>query len=96
MLAIDSNYALAHSGYAKVLYKEGMYKESTEEYILGSDKEGYSQSFAEYRHSLFRQYFGWIVLAIVVVCAAVWIAFVKVRKWSDDMAHKLEMGGWLK
>lgn len=96
VLAIDSNYALAHSGYAKVLYKEGMYKESTEEYILGSDKEGYSQSFAEYRHSLFRQYFGWIVLAIVVVCAAVWIAFVKVRKWSDDMAHKLEMGGWLK
>lgn len=96
VLAIDSNYALAHSGYAKVLYKEGLYEESVEEYRLGNDKEGYSQSFAEYRHDLFRQYFGWIVLAIVVLCGAVWIGFKKLRKWGDTMAHKIEMGGWLK
>ncbi len=96
VLAIDSNYALAHSGYAKVLYKEGRYQESVAEYMLGNDKEGYSQSFAEYRHELFRQYFGWIVLAIVVVCGALWIVFVKVKAWSDKTAHKLEMGGWLK
>lgn len=95
VLAIDSNYALAHSGYGKVLFKEERYKESMDQYYLGGDKAGYSQSFSEYRHQLFREYFGWVVLAVVVICGAAWILFVRLRKKVDTLAHKLEMGGWI-
>ena len=95
VLAIDSNYALAHSGYAKVLYKEEKFKEAMDQYYLGNDKEGYSKCFSEYRHQLFRNYFGWIVLAVVVCCGALWIGFTKVKEKMDVLAHKLEMGGWI-
>ena len=93
VLDIDSNYALAHSGYAKVLYKEDKFKEAMDQYYLGNDKEGYSKCFSEYRHQLFRQYFGWIVLAVVVGCGALWIGFKKLKGRVDDLAHRLEMGG---
>lgn len=95
VLAIDSNYALAHSGYAKVLYKEEKYKEAMDQYYLGDNKEGYSKCFSEYRHQLFRTYFGWIVLAIVVVCGALWIGFTRLKDKVDALAHRLEMGGWI-
>lgn len=95
VLDIDSNYALAHSGYAKVLYKEEKYKEAMDQYYLGNDKEGYSKCFSEYRHQLFREYFGWIVLAVVVVCGALWIGFTRLKEKTDALAHRLEMGGWI-
>lgn len=93
VLAIDSNYALAHSGYAKVLYKEEKYKEAMDQYYLGNDKEGYSKCFSEYRHQLFRSYFGWVVLAVVVICAVFWIGFTRLKDKTDKLAHRLEMGG---
>jgi len=93
VLAIDSNYALAHSGYGKVLYKEEQYKEAMDQYYLGNDKEGYSKCFSEYRHQLFRDYFGWIVLAVIVLCGGFWIGFTRLKDSTDILAHKLEMGG---
>ena len=93
VLAIDSNYALAHSGYAKVLYKEEKFKEAMDQYYLGNDKEGYSKCFSEYRHQLFREFFGWIVLAVVVLCGGFWIGFKKLKAKVDALAHRLEMGG---
>lgn len=93
VLAIDSNYSLAHSGYAKVLYKEEKYKEAMEQYYLGNDKEGYSKCFSEYRHQLFRAYFGWVVLAVIVICAVFWIGFTRLKDKTDKLAHRLEMGG---
>ncbi len=93
VLEIDSNYALAHSGYAKVLYKEEKYKEAMDQYYLGNDKEGYSKCFSEYRHQLFREYFGWIVLAVVVLCGGFWFGFTRLKDKTDLLAHKLEMGG---
>ncbi len=95
VLAIDSNYALAHSGYAKVLFKEEKYKEAMDQYYLGGNKEGYSQCFSEYRHQMFRAYFGWIALGVVVLCGVLWTGFVRLRKKADSLAHELEMGGKL-
>lgn len=95
VLEIDSNYALARSGYGKVLYKEGRFEEAMEQYTLGSDREGYSDAFAEYRHNLFRSYFGWICLAVVVLLGVSWFGFKKIKKYIDGVAHRIEYGGWL-
>lgn len=95
VLEMNSNYALAHQGYAKLLYMEGHYKESMAEYILGNDKEGYSKSFSEYRHEMFRTYFTVVVLIVCVIAATLWLLFVKIKKRADVLARKLEMGGWI-
>lgn len=95
VLEIDSNYAMAHSGYGKVLYKEGKFEEAMEQYTLGGDKEGYSDAFAEYRHDLFRQYFGWVCLAVVAILGGFWFGFKRVKKYIDAIAHKIEFGGGL-
>ena len=93
VLEADSNYAMAHSGYAKVLFKEEKYKEAMEQYRLGSDKEGYSDAFAEYRHNIFRSYFGWICLAAVLLLGGAWTGFKRVKKYADNMAERIEYGG---
>lgn len=95
VLEIDSNYALARSGYGKVLFKEGRYKEAMDQYTLGSDREGYSDAFAEYRHDMFRNYFGWVCLAVVVLLGGFWFGFKKIQKYVNEIAHRIEYGGWL-
>ncbi len=95
VLEIDANYALARSGYGKVLYKEGRYEEAMEQYTLGNDREGYSEAFAKYRHDCFRNYFGLICLAAVVLLGGLWIGFKRVKKYIDEIAHRIEYGGWL-
>ncbi len=95
VLEINSNYELAHQGYARILYKEDKFKEAMDEYYLGNDPVGYSQSFSEYRHELFREYFGWVVLAVIVILSLAWIGFKKLKNKVDELANKLEMGGWL-
>lgn len=95
VLEIDSNYAMAHCGYGKVLYKEGKYEEAMEQYTLGGDKEGYSEAFSEHRHELFRQYFGWVCLAVVVILGAFWFGFKRMKKYVDAIAHRIEFGGGL-
>lgn len=93
VLEADSNYAMAHSGYAKVLFKEENYQEAMRQYSLGGDKEGYSDAFAEYRHNIFRKYFGWICLAVVLLLGGLWIGFKRLKKYVDDMAERIEYGG---
>ena len=93
VLEIDSNYAMAHSGYGKVLYKEGKYEEAMEQYTLGGDKDGYSDAFSEHRHELFRQYFGWVCLAVVAILGGFWFSFKRVKKYIDVIAHRIEFGG---
>ncbi len=93
VLEIDANYEMAHTGYAKVLYKEENYAEAMEQYKLGNNKDGYSDAFSEVRHSYLRQYFGWICLAIVVVAVAVCLVFNKARKYAARMNHSIQYGG---
>lgn len=95
VLAIDSNYSLAHQGVGKVLYKEGKYHEAMDEYYLADDKEGYSESFSEYRHELFRQYFGLIVFSIFLILYLLWKLLIIAKKKADILAGRIEMGGRL-
>ncbi len=91
-LEIDSNYALAHQGVAKVMGKQEKWKEALDSYYLADDKEGYSEAFAEYRHDLFRQYF----LPVVIVIFAGAFLLVKVvslaKRKADQWADDIQMG----
>ncbi len=88
-LEIDSNYALAHQGVAKVMGKQEKWKEALDSYYLADDKEGYSEAFSEYRHELFRQYFLPVVLVlfggIFVLVKVLSISKRKADQWADDV-----------
>ena len=95
-LEIDSNYALAHQGVAKLMGKDEKWDSALRSYELANDREGYSEAFAEYRHEYFRQHF-----LLVVACAAA-IVFVAVKllslakKKADQWADDVQMGRGLK
>ena len=88
-LEIDSNYALAHQGVAKVMGKQENWEAALQSYYLADDKDGYSEAFAEYRHELFRQYFVPIVAAIFVgmflLVKLLSLAKRKADQWADDV-----------
>ena len=95
-LEIDSNYALAHRGVAKIMGKQEEWGGALRSYQLANDKDGYSEAFAEYRHEYFRQHF----LLVVVLAVAVIFCFVKLlflaKKKADQWADDMQMGRGLK
>lgn len=93
VLAIDANYVVAHNGIGKILYKEGAYQESMKDYKMGNYIAGYSSAFAEHRHNMFRKYFGWIVLALIVLLVAVVKGFSYLKKKADKWTYNIEMKG---
>ena len=95
-LEIDSNYALAHRGVAKIMGKQEDWESALRSYELASDKEGYSEAFAEYRHEYFRHHF----LLVIVLAAAIIFCFVKLlalaKRKADQWADDVQMGRGLK
>lgn len=95
VLKLDSNYSLAHKGMGKIAYKKGDYKKSMAEYKLADDKDGYSQSFARYRHGFFRKYFGWIMFGVIGLLYGAGKLFATVKRRSDKWCYQIEMKGEL-
>ena len=93
VLKLDSNYSLAHKGMGKIAYKNGDYKKSMPEYKLADDPDGYSQSFARYRHNIFRNYFGWIMFGVIGLIYAGGKTFAVVKRRSDKWCYQIEMKG---
>ena len=95
-LEIDSNYALAHRGVAKIMGKQEDWESALRSYELAGDREGYSEAFSEYRHEYFRNHFLLVVIAVVA------IAFVSVKllalakRKADQWADDVQMGRGLK
>lgn len=96
VIEIDSNYALAHQGLGKALFKEERYKESLEQYKLGDDREGYSQAYAEYRHELFRKNFFWVVIAFFAIVIGLYKLICLAKDHAKVWAQTAQMGGDLR
>lgn len=93
VLAIDANYMVAHNGIGKILYKEEAYQDSMDDYKMGDYVAGYSSAFAEYRHNLFRKYFGLVVIGLIILLVAVVKGVGLLKKKSDEWTYNIEMKG---
>lgn len=93
VLAIEANYSLAHNGMGKIAYKEGDYQEAMKQYKLGDSKDGYSKSFAKYRHEIFREHFGWLMLAVLAGVYGAGKLFAVAKRRSDRWCYEIEMKG---
>lgn len=93
VLRIDVNYPVANQGIAQALYKDGQVDEAMKYYELADSKDGYGQAFAEYRYQGFRAYFGWIVLAGVIVAAGIILLIWWLKKSADRYVRRYFSGG---
>ncbi|AEE95247.1 NHL repeat-containing protein [Mahella australiensis] len=89
VLKIDANYELAHRGIAKAFMKQERWREAMAEYRAGDDQEGYSRAFSEYRHQLYRQYFGLVVLAIIAITVLIYWAIRHLKALSDTTLYEI-------
>jgi DNA-binding beta-propeller fold protein YncE len=96
VLKINENYQLAHKGKAKALMKQERWKEAMEEYKFAQDQEGYSNAFSEYRHYIFRKYFGWVVLISMIVVAAIYLIIKYFKIGMNNMMDKFIYGKGVK
>lgn len=93
VLKIDENYNLAHMGLGNALYKQEKWQEAMEEFKLADDQIGYSKAFAEYRYEVFRDYFIWCVLIVLILLVAV-VMFIKyTNKISKQVAKEVVRSG---
>ena len=95
-LEIDSNYALAHRGVAKIMGKQEDWGSALRSYELAGDREGYSEAFSEYRHEYFRQHFLLVVVAVVVIAFAAVKLLALAKRKADQWADDVQMGRGLK
>ena len=80
---VDASYPLANSSMAKTLLKNNRLENAMQMQKLADDKAGYSASFDEWRHLMFRTYFGVVVLAAAVLITALILAFYWLRKRAN-------------
>lgn len=93
VLSINANYPVANKGIGDVLYKQGKTEEAMEYYKLSNSKSGYGTAFSVYQYKFFRKYFGWIILAAVVVVVGIVYLVSKLKKKSDDFVSNYYSGG---
>ncbi len=93
VLTIDSNYALAHKGIAKVLGKEENWLGALNEYRIADDKVGFSKAYSEFRHEYFRNNFTLVVAFISIGLFSFFKFFWFIKKKASDWAKSIEFGG---
>jgi DNA-binding beta-propeller fold protein YncE len=79
ILTLCSDYPLARRRIGAIYYKNELYEESKNQYMIAEDMEGYSEAFAKYRHGIFKENFLLVVFLIAVV-VAVLLALVSLAK----------------
>lgn len=82
---VDASYPLANISMAKALLKKEELKQAMDMQKTADDKTGYSATFSEWRHTMFREHFGIVVLAAVAVVTVLIVAFYWLRKLADSV-----------
>lgn len=67
VLKVNANYELARVGVGQALMKQKNYPEAMAQFRLANERTLYSEAWQKHRHELFRGYFGWVILAAVLI-----------------------------
>lgn len=71
VLTINSNCELAYVGMGKAYYQLGEYEKALDFFEQGNDTEGRSTAFVAYRSVWLAANFGWLLLAVIVLCVGI-------------------------
>ncbi|MDD4297727.1 MAG: hypothetical protein PHC69_12370 [Ruminiclostridium sp.] len=86
VLKQDGNMYTAYIGIGKALYYSGKYKEAIYYFREGSDRINESRAFEEYRSSIIRAYFPYVmsVVSVLFLAGTAWFTVGKIRKRRKD------------
>ncbi|MCM3337637.1 YIP1 family protein [Paenibacillus sp. MER TA 81-3] len=76
VLRRNNLFDLAHKGLADAYYKQQLYAESIEEYVIANDKEGYSNAFWEIRNRWLQNN-----LIVVIYLVLAWLLLRVLLRW---------------
>ena len=79
-LSYNNNCELAYTGIGKALYESGNYKEAMKYFRLGYDRTAYSRAFKEYRLSVLRTVFPFVITGLLLLA----IAFMVYQKFGRE------------
>jgi hypothetical protein len=91
VLQLNANFEVAYIGIGKSLLKKGDNQEAVKYFKLGNNREYYSEAFKRYRKDIVFEYFGRIVLAVVLFIGLI-VAAVKWSRRSVNHSHFKEIG----
>jgi len=78
VLQLNTNYALAHVGIGRSLYRQGYYREAMEYFMRGNNRFYYSRAFANFRREFLRDNLGYVLTGIVILCVG--LVALNIRK----------------
>jgi len=83
VLDICESYQMANIGIGDAAFKLEDWKTAMEQYKLASDRLGYSEAFAKYRHQILRQHFLLVVAGCVLSAVLLGLIIMGLKKVSE-------------
>ncbi len=69
----SSNFDMAYTGMGKAAYRDGRYEEAMRYFEMGNNREWYSKAYEEHRSGIIADWFGPVVIGILVLAGAGWL-----------------------
>lgn len=82
VLKYNANYDMAYTGIGNALLMQHDYEGAMENFKLANNRPTYSEAYEAYRQEQVEKYFGWILLAVVVI--TVYILFFATSRSSEQ------------
>lgn len=82
------NYQMANIGLAKAAFKQGKWQEAMAQYKLAADRQGYSQAYSEYRHSILRSYFLPVCAGAIAIAVLLGFSIVILKKTGEKALER--------
>ena len=80
VLTLNPNYPMAHIGRGNAYIRSKEYELAMEEFELADNKQGYSDAFDKWELEVVRQFFGWILIGVIVIAVAIILFIGYLRK----------------
>lgn len=93
VLKVNNNSDFINTLIGRIEYKRKNFDKAMSYFEKSGNGEQYAKAFSETRHNVFREYFVWIIAAIVVVGAAVIFVIAVMRKKAEKVVEDYYSGG---
>ena len=89
VLKIDRNYFVARVGMGKAYMRLKEYDKAIEQYKIADYKAGYSDAYAQLRRKFFREHFGLVVAAVLLLFVGIYELVHLTRRYARRLAKKM-------
>ena len=93
ILETDSNCYIVNTLVGRIAYKQEEYGKAMKYFKRADNKEEYASAFSEYRHDIFRKYFGLIIFVVAVLGTGIFLTIIFFKKRANKAGDDYYSGG---